>query len=296
MPSEEPTFVDEKLRFLKGDEAARALASTSDEPYLTEQGVVQVPRSRWLLAQEYERRTWTTAGAHADDDRNLDHRDHFDGYRPLAGLKFERAIELGCGPFTNLRLIAAVCRIGECTLLDPLIEDYLHHRHCRFTRRRLRTGETALGKLLGRNLGGRALRRLLRSVFPQAVERGIAVTELLAVPIEEMPERDPFDLVVMINVIEHCYDAPAIFSRLLRMTRPGSIFVFHDKWFDREDVASEIRHHFDAGHPLRVSGAMIESFLKEHFDPLLNRTARVADELDGIDLSHTGVYFIGRRR
>ena len=66
--------------------------------------------------------------ATADDHNYLNYLD-FAGYQVLTGLRFERVIELGCGPFTNLRYIARRCDISTVELLDPLIGDYLQHRN-----------------------------------------------------------------------------------------------------------------------------------------------------------------------
>jgi hypothetical protein len=149
-------FVDEQLRYTTGEEAARALAERSDAPFFTEgEGVLRVPKTRWQEAQRYERDTWLVANAAAADDRNHDHEAGFGGYAALAGLRFTDVIELGCGPFTNLRVIARHCTIDQCSLLDPLIEDYLHHPHCTYDRRFLTTDESGLARILRRSLPGR---------------------------------------------------------------------------------------------------------------------------------------------
>src|SRR5206468_351317 len=143
-------------------------------PYLDpKDGVVRVPKQRWQQAQRYERETWMVANTAASDDRNSAHYGGFRGYEALRGRTFLRAIELGCGPFTNLRLIGRTCTIAQCSLLDPLIKDYLNHPHCTYNRQMLRTSETPLGETLGRTLPGRALRRALRVIAPGTIVRSI---------------------------------------------------------------------------------------------------------------------------
>ena len=289
-------YVDEELHFVTGAEAARALQQHSDAAFLDpDKGVVRVPKERWKQAQKYERDTWLVANAGASDDRNLAHEAAFGGYETLAGRTFEHAIELGCGPFTNLRIVARHCRVERCSLLDPLIREYLNHPHCTYDERALRIGETSLGQTLGRTRIGRGVRRLARATAPRLVEQHVPVVQLLPTPIEEMPD-GRYDLLVMINVLEHCFDATAIFDKILSVLKPGGVLVFHDKLFEPSEVAEDVRTRFDAGHPLRVGRPLIESFVNDHFTPLYRKMEQVEDEFDEIDLSREGIYFIGERK
>jgi SAM-dependent methyltransferase len=290
-------YVDETLRILTGSEAESALRTQSDAAFVdARDGVVHVPKDRWQQAQRYERDTWMVANAETDDDRNNDHAAGFDGYAVLEGRTFAHAIELGCGPFTNLRIIARRCAIQRCSLLDPLIDEYLKHPHCTYDRRALRTEETRLGAVLRRSLPGRALRRALRAVLPGTLARRVPIEELLAVPIEEMPARSGYDMVVMLNVLEHCYDARTIFKTIAAILKPGGVFVFHDKLFAANEVAEDVATRFDAGHPLRVGGELIESFLDQNFTPRFSRRGVVEDAFEEHDLSREGIYFIGERK
>ena len=289
-------YVDENLNFVTGDEAARALREHSDAAFLDPgKGVVRVPKQRWQQAQKYERDTWLVANAAASDDRNTAHEAGFGGYAALGSRVFRRAIELGCGPFTNLRIVARHCRIERCSLLDPLILQYLDHPHCRYDRKSLLIGETSLGRTLGTSRIGRGLRRLVRAVFPSAVEQRLPIVQLLPMPIEEMPGGS-YDLVVMINVLEHCFDATAIFDKILRILTPGGVLVFHDKLFDPGEIEADVRTRFDAGHPLRVARPVIEAFVEKNFAPLYRKAGKVQDEFEDIDLSREGIYFIGERK
>ena len=290
-------FVDEQLRYTTGAEAARAIAERSDAPFFTEgQGVLRVPKTRWREAQHYERDTWLVANAAAADDRNIEHERGFGGYGALTGRRFAHAIELGCGPFTNLRVIARHCIIDQCSLLDPLIEDYLRHPHCMYDRRFLTVKETGLARALRASYPGRAMGRFLRAVAPATMFERVPVSELLPIPIEELPPRNRYDLVVMINVVEHCFDVTAIFDRILAILQPGGTLVFHDKLFEVAEVEEDVKRRFDAGHPLRVGRPVIESFLSEHFDETYRRVAPVEDHFEDIDLTRDGIYFVGTKR
>jgi SAM-dependent methyltransferase len=290
-------YVDDGLHILTGEDAARALREHSDAAYLdANEGVVRVPRPRWQEAQRYERDTWMVANAEASDDRNAAHRDGFAGYAVLTGRRFAHAIELGCGPFTNLRIVAQHCDIERCSLLDPLINDYLSHAHCTYDGRTLRVGDTPFGAVLGRTAAGRAVRRLLRVLARGAVERTIPVAELLPIPIEEMKPSGAYDLLIMINVLEHCFDAKQILDNVARSLAPGGVFIFHDKLFSAAEAEADVRTRFDAGHPLRVSSRVIEPFLAQKFTPLYERRSVVADGFEEHDLSRDGIYFIGARK
>src|SRR5262245_17085533 len=105
--------IDSDVRIRTGEEARRALESENDQSFLTsDSGILRVPEDRWRRAQTAERKHWMTLGIDSEDDRNEDHRAGFENYRVLTGRKFASAIELGSGPFTNLRLIANHCQIG----------------------------------------------------------------------------------------------------------------------------------------------------------------------------------------
>lgn len=290
-------YVDEDLRATVGEEARALVEMTNDAKFLEQgKGIVKVPRTRWLQAQRYEKHTWMDDGAHATDDRNEEHAEFFDQYRAIAGRTFDRAIELGCGPFTNLRVLARHVAIRTCALLDPLIASYPAHRHCTYKHGQVKIAPSRLDTALGATLPGRALRRLTRMLRPAWLEKGIPIEAALAHPIEEMPPCGTFGLVVMINVLEHCYDAERIFDNILRVCPPGSVFVFHDRLYQAGEVESETLHRFDAGHPLRIGEAVITAFLARHFDVLHERHVDVADHAHGMDLTERGVYFIGVRR
>lgn len=287
-------YVGEDRKILTGRDAEALLREHSDSNYVDEvSGIVCVPNERWAMAQRYERGTWMEDGVHAFDDRNVAHATNFDGYAFLHGRSFARAIELGCGPFTNLRLIAGECKIDRCTLLDPLIYDYLRHRNCNYRHGILKIGATTLDFRLSRNRFARAIRRLIRAVRPTLLISGVPLEKALATPIEEMPECGKFDLVVMINVLEHCFNAHEIFRRVRKLCHPGTLFVFHDRLYRAAEVKREVMARFDAGHPLRVDESVILRFLHNSFRALIDRRVNVEDEVAGITLTEPGIYFVG---
>jgi SAM-dependent methyltransferase len=254
------------------DGGAAVAPEEGDARFLTErEGIVAVPLDRWASAQEFERTGWMDRWAAADDDRNYEHAEMFDQYAPLRGRRFRHAIELGCGPFTNIRIIAGITPVQVCTLLDPLIESYLQHPHCRYDRTSLRV-ETPWYRRLRKPKAARAVRRVLGAAAPGTLWSRVPVRELIASPIERMPvSSGTYDLVVMVNVIEHCFDVRTIFANVLTLLAPGGILVFADKYYDHRRIERSVRAFYDAGHPLRVDRSLMDTFMNRNFRPRLKR-------------------------
>lgn len=252
-------FIDEDQVVHTGPEAQKRHAADNDNRFLGINGVVAVDKGRWDSAQRFEKRSWMVSGRDAADDRNLDHQKLFNGYQAIDGRRFESVAELGCGPFTNLRLIAERIRgVKHITLVDPLIEDYLAHPHCTYKDRTL---------------------------------AGIPVTPI-ASSIEAFIPANRFDLIVMINVLEHCFNVALIFDTILAALAPGGSFIFADNVYKSEDLPTVIANQYDAGHPLRVSGDMVRGFLDHFFDPFFRQ------EYQGLynQQHRTDIYFIGQKK
>jgi SAM-dependent methyltransferase len=228
-------------------------------------------------------------GLGSRDDHNYENACGFGGYEALRGLEFRSAIELGCGPFTNLRIIGDVSRVGTCDLLDPLIESYLTHPGCRYTANRLRVDRTRMAQATRSRLRQRLCLDGL------TVSGTIPVGRLIAGPIEEMPLDRTYDLVVMENVVEHCYDVEAVLSNILSILSDRGILVIHDRYYDSDQVRDRVNRIYDAAHPLRVDRRQVEAFMADEFEPLFTRTSTVAAEFRGVDVTAETYYFIGRR-
>jgi SAM-dependent methyltransferase len=289
-------FIDSRVRVFEGDEARRRLAETNDSRFLEgERGVVRVDGARWEEAQVYERRTWMQDLRFVADDHNRDYLVPFRDYQALADRTFERAIELGCGPFTNMRLILERASVREVHLLDPLANDYLMHPFCRYRGGRLGGLRAVLspGALLSWRNPVPLLRELANAVRVGGLRgRPVHVEPL---PIEEFRSSLRFDLVVMINVLEHCRDAVAIFDKIEEILLPGGVLVFHDRLWEEPELRRTIGSLYDAGHPLRVGRAAAAPFLSR-FEPLDHDERPVVDVEEGVRLERTAVSFIGTRR
>lgn len=293
-------FVDKHGTVLQAKDAKCALAKKNDLAYLTEgSGVLSVPLDRWREAQEYEETYWTNRPL-ITDDRNEDHAREFEGYKVLRGMSFKHAMEIGCGPFTNLRILASQCEVARCTLLDPLIASYLELPNCRYTRQILYC-DSRLTRLLGKNRIARVGRGLLRRTLPSALRslrRTVSVEALVSSPIESFDAgKTRFDLIVMMNVIEHCYDINLVFARLLSIAQPDAVLVFADKYYDPKVVSSLLdERYYEAGHPLMVGKNIVDGFLSANFDTKFRRIAKKRLRHLPLLSRYEAIYFIGKLR
>jgi SAM-dependent methyltransferase len=157
------------------------------------------------------------------DDWNHWWMDRFDGYSFLPE-DLGDLIELGCGPYTNTRLILKDRRARRVVCSDPLIGSYVGFR-------------------------GRWLAEA------QAAGR----VEIDDHPIEDAPfPPESFDVVVMINVLDHVRDADLCLRTAVDLVRPGGYFLLAQDLSDDQDIAS---HPHDTGHPIRLRHADLEPYL-----------------------------------
>jgi SAM-dependent methyltransferase len=237
-------YIDKNIHIYEGSLAEELILKHNDKKYLIENvGILKVDSSRWQEAQSYERKTWCDSPAKGmGTDRNEDHEKNFGGYEQL---NFSlpntplHIIELGCGPFTNLRLMLLKMfkTINRIDLLDPLIHDYLKYTD--------------------------------NCAYKQGNLNGLAVN-LIDTPIEEYLTLQIYDMIVMINVIEHCYDVDIIFKRILNMLAPNGLFIFHDKFLKEENVNEIHDRYYDSGHPLKMTYKYIKRILDLNFKTIYN--------------------------
>lgn len=287
-------FIDEERNIYDGEEALQHLHHKNDSENIDPaQGILSVDRTRWEEAQRYEKRTWLEDCRMASNDRNDYHYVHFAQYAPLRGLKFQRGIELGCGPFTNMRLILEQCRINEVSLLDPLLLEYFAHPFCRYRKHRL----GGLFKEFPALSAWRSSRTLLRNslnAWKIGGVRGKPVT-LISSAIESFSSTQSFDLVVMVNVLEHCQNANLVLAKVLELLKPGGIFVFGDTLYDARNIQRFATQMYDAGHPLRVDRSVIKAFLQKHFHTMMQAEYQRNDSFKGVQFVSSELYTIVRK-
>ena len=244
---------------------------------MEEHGLSSVDRDRWKRAQEWELDFWRreqqktgvkgfalkVAGPllraiqsrrATGDDWNEWWRDQFDGYSFLPS-HIGDYIELGCGPYTNTRLVMRGRTADRVICSDPLADEYVKFR--------------------GRWLA-------------DAASKGLV--EVDNHPIEDLPfPPGSFDVVVIINVLDHVMDADACMRNAINLLKPGGYFIFGQNLANPEMRGKH--EWFEEGHPIRATAEDVEGYL-EGLTPVLNKTLPANDPP-----LHTGVLvFAGRRQ
>ncbi|MDA0323697.1 MAG: class I SAM-dependent methyltransferase [Verrucomicrobia bacterium] len=246
----------------------------------SEVNIVRVDRERWKDAQEWEAGYWKGADRwmarygksvlwrilasvglkprYRGDDWNEWWAKQFDHYEFLP-MDIASAIELGCGPFTNIRLIHAKRRIGRLVLSDPLLPTYFDFQNT-----------------------------FVRDMYKRHA------CEFDTSPIEECPfDSKSFDLVVMINVLDHVFDADAGLANARRIVKPGGHLIIGQDLTDEEDYAHE-RVRDNVGHPIKLGHQWLDDRLLDGFEPIIHQ---VLDRENGRSPKiHYGTYlFAGRK-
>lgn len=243
---------------------------------------LSVSQARWQEAQEWEQAYWkraqrrrsrfgkniawrllSTLGLkekHRGDDWNLWWDHQFAGYDFLPEA-IDNAIELGCGPYTNFRRILRRCRPRHLVLSDPLIRTYTQFK-LTFVADMYRQGACMLDDH----------------------------------PIEETPFAPGyFDLVVLINVLDHVRDAEACTRKAADLTKPGGFLVLGQDLTNAEDLQAMTDRESEIGHPIKISHEDLDARLGPAFEPVLRKVLR--REEGRAPTGHYGTYvFAGRKR
>ena len=229
------SFVDKNINVYTDSHAEALLQDTNDKKYFVNDEIIRVDEERWKEAQQYEKKTWMQNMLWAHDDRNYEHFDRFDSYESVDWSRVNTIIELGCGPFTNIRTIFDKLNDDcEISLLDPLIESYISHPNCWYK------------------------------------DKGVVA--LYNSSIEHFKVDQKYDAVVVNNVLEHCFDIEQIFDNILSMLNTNGFFIFTDIYLKPEGMRHLINNTYDAGHPIRISEKTLQQFLDQNFDQLYNNT------------------------
>jgi SAM-dependent methyltransferase len=212
-------------------------------------------RSGWVR-RVFQSLTESRPPADEGDDWNRWWAERFDGYKLIPD-RLDNVVELGCGPYTNIRLILPGRQVRHCFCSDPLAREYVRFE--------------------GRWLA-------------EAWRKGLVMID--DHPLEECPfASDYFDLVVMINVLDHVRDSIECLQEASRISRFGGLIIVGQDLTSTEDAA---RFADDIGHPIRMDQASLDAQLMPRFEPLLHRV--LPREQGRNPEAHYGTYlFIGAR-
>ncbi len=212
----------------------------------------------WEAAQRWEQEHWVNAqrlrarfgknyiwrllsafglvSKYRGDDWNQWWKKEFNDYSFLPP-KVKNAIEVGCGPYTNIRLVLDKCRPDHIVLSDPLIRTY-----ARF-----------------------------KLTFVAEMYREV-LCALDDHPLEELPFADNnFDLSIMINVLDHVRDAHQCMANLLRVTRPGGYVIIGQDLSNDEDRAALTADTGAVGHPIKLDYDWFKPYLTQGFEPVIHK-------------------------
>jgi SAM-dependent methyltransferase len=217
----------------------------------------RVGHDRWQTAQAWEREHWLRdqeglakygknyiwrilslfgrVDKYRGDDRNQWWKESFEGYRFLPPT-VENALEVGCGPYTNLRLIRGVCKPKHIFLSDPLVRTYVK----------------------------------FKMTFVSEMHReGLCCID--DHPLEALPFASSyFDLAVMINVLDHVQDAGLCMENLLRVIKPGGFVVIGQDLTNEEDFPRQ-PEGLQIGHPITLDEDWFAPYLKGTFEGVIHK-------------------------
>jgi len=236
---------------------------------------LKVDPKRWKLAQEWELDLWRKQNQNKiknwrnigpwlierirspeGDDWNFWWAEKFNNYQSLPR-DFENAIELGCGPYTNMRLLQEGRHIKHVYCSDPLILHYIKFK---------------------------------RAWLAKAQRKGSILIDDHS--IEELPfASNYFDLVLLVNVLDHVMDSLACLKRAISIVKTGGYLVVGQDLSDMEDVR---RIGDDIGHPIRIDHATLDRELEAQYEVVHYEI--LGREKGRNPRAHYGTYvYIGRK-
>lgn len=243
---------------------------------------IRVSKRRWNEAQKWEENCWIeTERARSrfgkaylwrflaqvglvprsqGNDWNDWWKSKFQNYDFLPA-SVDNAIELGCGPYSNMRLVGERCKANHVFLSDPLVRTYINFKNG-FVSQMYRTGFVTIDDH----------------------------------PIEECPfAQGYFDLTVIINVLDHVQDAQLCVENAISITKPGGFLILGQDLSNEDDIKLITNSEGEIGHPIRVDHAWLDELITERFDPIIHRIMP-REESRNPD-HHYGTYiFAGRKR
>ncbi len=200
---------------------------------------VGAQRARARYGKNYVWRMLSVLGMlpkYRGDDWNYWWKNAFDHYRFLPS-EVDNALEVGCGPYTNMRLIQEVCCPKHLVLSDPLIRAYVKFK---------------------------------LTFVADLYRRAACVLDDHA--LEELPFADNyFDLVVMINVLDHVRDARRCMQRLIQVARPGGWVVIGQDLTNDEDIEALSKDPGAVGHPIKLDSEWFSPWLLPYFEPVMHK-------------------------
>lgn len=192
------------------------------------------------------------------DDWNYWWLKAFENFKVLPK-NFERALEVGCGPYTNIRLISRISDIKEIHCADPLIDIYKIFK----------------------------LTWLASQIKKNKVKAYNFMCEKIEAP------DNFYDLVVCINVLDHVQDTALCLKEINRVTKKGGYIILGQDLSDKDSLANA-KTRDDIGHPIKINHTTLERDLEVDFKFCLKKI--IPKEQGRNPEAHYGTFiFIGSK-
>ena len=181
-----------------------------------------------------------------------------------------KTVEVGCGPWTQLRSILSTrteLTMTSVTLLDPNIDYYKAYSEV-FKGGRFRP-------------------------TPAGADYPVRLIAAGGEALNGTEHFEAYDTLVMMNVVEHVMDAVTLFNNIYDALKPGGMLVFHEKHMDHEKGrdAPCVRGEVPTLHPIRIKAAFLCAFA-DMFEPIMFND-KPTDEMRRA--SYRGLYLVGRK-
>jgi len=201
----------------------------------------EIPKDAWASeSQQMELKLWEANNI--GDDWNMWWKMKFDHYVSVANEKVESIAEVGCGPIAkNIQFVVQALqnKPTKYFLSDPLLKDYVN---------------------------------MNRPVASFAMD---VKATLSAKPLEEWTTKEPVDMIVCINVLDHVYSMPKCMESLYNNLKKGGILVLGNDLTNQEDFDKTPKDDpHGMMHPIRFDHEDAKPFLSKYepvFDKILNR-------------------------
>ncbi|MEI8061976.1 MAG: class I SAM-dependent methyltransferase [bacterium] len=225
--------------------------------------IIKTTEPEWIDAQKYEQHTWVINNKrnsfpklvlkflralkkpkyffqllqfkdfYCGDDWNFWWMEKFNHYKDLPS-HFNKALEVGSGPYSNIRLISKLKNIKEIVCTDPLMDIYKDFK--------------------------------MTWVSSMAKKSKIKALSGMCEKID-FPDGD-FDLVVCNNVLDHVLDAEKGLLEMHRVLQTGGYFVFAQDLTDKKGIEDEEKRE---GHPIRLDHNFLDNLLGDKYEPVFKK-------------------------
>lgn len=193
------------------------------------------------------------------DDWNYWWMDQFDGYKVLPK-SFNKALEVGSGPYTNMRLLSKIVEVKDMYFTDPLMHIYKAFRL------------TWLSKMFEAGKVHAMTGKAEKIEFPDAT----------------------FDMVVCNNVLDHVENAEMCLNEMSRVLAPGGYFIFGQELTNAEDLKVSSWKN-DVGHPIKLHEIFLDKVFANVYDSKFKRI--LTREQSRIPHHNYGTYiYIGKKK